>query len=622
MICPSCHTENRDTAKFCDECGTRLHAPEEGMSLEAEQVQDENQAADLGESAGQTDGGDEAADSAEAGEVAEAMAADAGEQDGASSDEGDGSADTDAAANSADDAAADSELTDDADDQADPADSDPNGVEAEGEAGESADAEDASADANADAAAVPDPADEPLDLEALRNPDGVSLADEFDFRDVTEVDELEPEADDPDPAYLKETLPDPSRPRRRHPHTMSAADTTEIPVVGAPQDMLVDVHSLPESAWKPSDTLEMPAINVADEPANRAFIAPDAGTKEARKAEKQRRKEQKRAAREDRKNSSVDSHGRPRVPWSAGKKVGVTLLILALAGGGAAAATYNMQLWGGKSVPSVEGLSEADAIYLLQSEGFQIESDEVPSDDVEGIVLMSDPASGSRVDEGSQVMLHISVSRTIPKVKGMSEKKALAALKEAGYENIIDPKTEKRDDSEGKVLDVSPKAGSKAKSSAEVQLTLSEYYRVPDVKGKSKEQALTELDKAGYNAVVKMQTSKDVEPGKVISTKPAAKKRLKSGSTVTVNVSISREEQLLQAARNYLAIGSSVELKSASYVITSVDELTVHGTNQVYFTISGKPFTEFLGQTLYLPVRAGTGILTFEDNGTDVIAVD
>ena len=108
----------------------------------------------------------------------------------------------------------------------------------------------------------------------------------------------------------------------------------------------------------------------------------------------------------------------------------------------------------------------------------------------------------------------------------------------------------------------------------------------------------------------------------MISTKPAAEKRLKSGSTVTVYVCISREDQLLQAARSYLSIGSTVELKSASYVITSVDELSVHGSNQVYFTISGQPFTEFLGQTLYLPVRSATGILTFRDEGTDVIAVD
>ena len=26
MICPNCKTENRETAKFCDECGTRLDA--------------------------------------------------------------------------------------------------------------------------------------------------------------------------------------------------------------------------------------------------------------------------------------------------------------------------------------------------------------------------------------------------------------------------------------------------------------------------------------------------------------------------------------------------------------------------------------------------------------------
>ena len=572
MICPVCNTVNRNTAKFCDECGARL-------PVCADQAQEREQAED-------------------------SLASTAGASDEAAQDQ-------------------DQPLADHGKDAAlDQAEPEQDGGTTETFPQEGEDSPESHEEPQ-EAAAQEDASVAAVSLEELRNPEGVSLKDEFDFSDFNGISEEEDLGPQQDGASLSaESLPDPSRPRKKHPNSISAAETTEIPVVGAPPELLVDLGTLPESAWKPSDTLEMPRIEIGDEPGNRAFIAPDATSKEAKKAEKKRRKEQKKAAREERKNASVDSRGRPRVRWSTGKKVATSVLALALCGGTVAAVTYSMQLWGGKTVPNVEGLSQADAVYMLQNDGFQIASDEVASDEVEGVVLMSDPAAGSRVPEGSEVMLHVSVSRTIPKVKGMTEKEALEALKEAGYENIGESKIQKTDVSEGKVLDISPKAGSKAKSTENIILTLSEYYRVPYVVGKTQEQALAAIEKGGYNATVKTRTSKSVDPGKVISTKPAAEKRLKSGSTVTVYVCISREDQLLQAARSYLSIGSTVELKSASYVITSVDELSVHGSNQVYFTISGQPFTEFLGQTLYLPVRSATGILTFKDEGTDVIAVD
>lgn len=586
MICPACHTDNRSTAKFCDECGARLTMLGEEQSADRQ----EQESIDVDSPVQKVeDASSDAVATAHA--SAETKADQLQEQAGDSECEhSDGCADLP----DSDQAAAAQEVED---------------VDATQEAEEGDEGEEASADE--------------VDLDALRNPDGVALTEEFDFREFDGVSDDPDFSDGSEPAPLRaETLPDPGRPRKKHASSISAAETTEIPVVGAPPEVLVDLGTLPESAWKPSDTLEMPRINVAEEPGNRAFIAPDASSREAKKAEKKRRKEQKKAAREERKNAPVDAKGRPRVRWSTGKKVVVSLLTLALCGGTVAAVTYSMQLWGGKSVPNVEGLSQADAVYLLQSEGFQIVSDEVASDEVEGVVLMSDPSSGSRVPEGSEVMLHVSVSRIIPKVKGMTEEEALEVLKEAGYENIGDSMTEKRDDSEGKVLAISPKAGAKAKSTEKIVLTLSEYYRVPDVVGKDRAQALATIEKEGYNVTVKTRTSKTVEPGKVISTKPAAKKRLKSGSTVTVYVSISREDQLLEAARAYLSIGSTVDLKSASYVITSVDDLKVHGQDQVYFTISGQPFTELLGQTLYLPVSSATGILTFEKDGTDVIGVD
>ena len=67
----------------------------------------------------------------------------------------------------------------------------------------------------------------------------------------------------------------------------------------------------------------------------------------------------------------------------------MVVLVLALAAG--AAVTYQMEIWGGHTVPNVVGKSEADATYELERKGFAVRWTQVKSDDVEGKVLLTRP---------------------------------------------------------------------------------------------------------------------------------------------------------------------------------------------------------------------------------------
>ena len=76
-----------------------------------------------------------------------------------------------------------------------------------------------------------------------------------------------------------------------------------------------------------------------------------------------------------------------RKPLAAGIAVVAVMFCAAVA-----IATYQMELWGGKTVPAVDGLSVADATSVLEEKGFAVEVVDEKSDGTEGVVLSSDPA--------------------------------------------------------------------------------------------------------------------------------------------------------------------------------------------------------------------------------------
>ena len=122
----------------------------------------------------------------------------------------------------------------------------------------------------------------------------------------------------------------------------------------------------------------------------------------------------------------------------------------------------------------------------------------------QGIVMKASVEPGEMIEEGSNVVLTVSAGSEgveVPDVVGMSEAEGTVELEKKGFPVN---KTEDYDEyiQAGNIITQSPKAGEKAPSGATVTITISlgkdtEKVRVPDLMGRSEEEAMAVLVEAG-----------------------------------------------------------------------------------------------------------------------------
>ena len=361
----------------------------------------------------------------------------------------------------------------------------------------------------------------------------------------------------------------------------------------------------PESAGEPDasgslDRSSIPAIDVAgvnvDENGN-AFDFGSIGDDEAAPKQKEFR--------------APDANQKK---GGKGKIVAIVLVCLLAVGGAAAGVTYYLELWGGKMLPDVVGMTQSDAVYVLESKGFAVHEEKIKSDDTEGVVLLMDPVAGSREEEGSEVTIHVSEARTIPDVAGKQRDEAAALLEKDGFEKVSFV-TEKSNEREGLVLGIAPEAGSKAAAGTEITVTVAVPFTVPDVKGKTWDEASKMLTDEGYEPVASYVYDDSVPAGTVLGTTPEADAKADSGSTVTVSVALSRGAELEQAALSYLGglrdSGSTVTVGGTAYLVESVDAVKYEGGETTSFTITGKAVTSLDGETVYGSSKQKSGAIVW-----------
>jgi eukaryotic-like serine/threonine-protein kinase len=196
-----------------------------------------------------------------------------------------------------------------------------------------------------------------------------------------------------------------------------------------------------------------------------------------------------------------------------------------------------------RAVPSVVGLSEADATKRLENLGFKVNVMKQYSKSVHrGAVIGTSPPAGTQLSTLQPVTLLVSRGANtvvVPNVVGRNDQAALAALSNAGLSG-----TEvQRDSTEpaGKVLSQSPGAGKRVARGSQVTIFASTgAITVPDVVGQLRKDAVTALKKAGFKPAVTEQTTTDpTEVGFVISEFPPAGSRGQRGDTVTIAVGVS-----------------------------------------------------------------------------------
>lgn len=220
-----------------------------------------------------------------------------------------------------------------------------------------------------------------------------------------------------------------------------------------------------------------------------------------------------------------------RMPRWAVALIVVALLVIV---GAAAWVTYENELWGGRTIPQVVGLTEQEATQQLEGLGFSVTVEYRVSDDDIGMVLSCSPDEGVRADPAVGITLVVASERAIPNVVGMTVEEATSALHDVGAADVL-VSYQNSDEPAGTVLAVDPAEGTVIATSDQVTLTVAQAFTVPDVRNMTLDEARATLEDAGLTAEVSYVGS-DAEKGTVISTDPEPGTTVSSGATVTLSV--------------------------------------------------------------------------------------
>ena len=210
----------------------------------------------------------------------------------------------------------------------------------------------------------------------------------------------------------------------------------------------------------------------------------------------------------------------------------IVLLIFLAAAAGFAWYTWDQEMWGGKRVPAIVGLTEEAARSSLTVKGLKAEVEPVPADAGIGIVLESEPAEGQRCATDTPVVLKIAADRHVPEVVGTMVDDARAALTEEGAANIV-LSYANSEAAEGTVLSVDPPAGTVFLSNDPIVLTIAQPYTVPTVIGMSLSDAEDAVRAAGLTPQVEYYNSWATRDT-IIDVSPASGTRVNANDTVTL----------------------------------------------------------------------------------------
>ena len=196
-------------------------------------------------------------------------------------------------------------------------------------------------------------------------------------------------------------------------------------------------------------------------------------------------------------------------------------------------------------VPSTVGASQSEVSAALDPLGLMsmvVErqfSEEIP----EGHVIQSIPEGGGRIDQGGTVKLVLSKGPerfTIPNLAGLTPEAATNLIGKLPL--TIQPLVEEFSTSvpKGYVIDSNPPTGEKVKRGANVVIRISkgiEQIVLMSYIGKSSDQALNELQDAGFAVTSTYSYSETRLAGEVVSQQPAGGGTADKGSKVALVIS-------------------------------------------------------------------------------------
>ena len=196
-------------------------------------------------------------------------------------------------------------------------------------------------------------------------------------------------------------------------------------------------------------------------------------------------------------------------------------------------------------VPSTVGATQLEAGAALDPLGLAslVVEKQFSEEIAEGRVIQSIPEGGGRIDQGGTVKLIVSKGPerfTIPPLAGLTPEAATNVL--AKLPLTIQPLAEEFSTSvpKGYVIDSNPPSGEKVKRKASILIRVSkgiEQVAITSYIGKSSDQALNELQAAGFVVTSTYAYSETLLAGEVIAQKPLASATADKGSKIYLIIS-------------------------------------------------------------------------------------
>lgn len=194
-------------------------------------------------------------------------------------------------------------------------------------------------------------------------------------------------------------------------------------------------------------------------------------------------------------------------------------------------------------IPTVAAMTESEALQELYNADLRPKIARTQSDTVKkGVAIGTDPASGTSLEPGSEVILNISEGPSAVKIPanlpGMTEAGARDLLREVGLSGA--PSTTTANSATvpaGIVITTTPAPGQSVGVGTTVELVVSTgKVALPELRGRTKAEAEAALKELGLVAKVTEAANAQVEPGRVTDQSAPVNTLVEQGSTVTLVV--------------------------------------------------------------------------------------
>ena len=192
-------------------------------------------------------------------------------------------------------------------------------------------------------------------------------------------------------------------------------------------------------------------------------------------------------------------------------------------------------------VPDLVGMTTATARKKLSALGLsldvaqQTESDSIPKD----VIASQDPQPSASAAPNSTVSVIVSTgpsAASVPNVVGSDVDAAQATLRTAGFVPSVSYTVDAANPT-GKISLQKPESGAQAKKGAPVTIYLSVAGSIPDVTGRTLDEAKRMLIASGYQiGNIAYTQDSSLQDGHVVRTEPEANSTLKPGESVNLTV--------------------------------------------------------------------------------------